>query len=321
MVSSIDNGRDFLAHHGVLGMHWGEHKVEPASSGAKANSTNPKPTSEPNHVKVDPHKDTKLNVGDYVTLGATGVAGVGFAGNVGHKSLRVHLDSRAIDKNTKSVDLGKDFLASKMDTSVPMGTVFHRVASTKEAEVNAPKYATYLKPDVLRYRNSWVTPGRSSTDAHYVTKMQARKDVKIASPESIKNIIEKELNNKQANGKTLREMLNEHPEYAYRLSEGGMFKNYNDREMAQAIVGHNRSNYWSDDVGKVTSDLMQKHGYHAVTDINNTGVGTRKHAVIVLDKEAFKVSSHKLGQTERFVAGIAKDRLAKAALRAAAKKL
>lgn len=315
-----------LAHYGVLGMHWGvRHDVSSSGNGpAAGNTTTARKSSATKTVHVSQHKDTRLSTGEKVALGAYGVAAIAVLGPVAGEAVttgvgqlgaplyaeQVQEDLKNIQKHTAGIDRGKDFLNNKVNTDVPVGTVFHRVASYKETEVNAAKYATYLEEDVLRYRNSWITPGRSNLSTHYVTKMTATRDVTIASPDTILKTLERELHTILDDGESLFQKFEKSSSRA-----GGVnaFVRGNAArtplEIADDIIFHNRLEIWADDVGKATAQIMQKAGYAAVTDINNTGVQSRKHAVIVLDKSAFNVSSKKLTQFERAAAGIAQKNI------------
>lgn len=338
---------DELAHYGVLGMKWGISK-DKLSSGRTRSSASPSPkakaavkkvatakktnTPAKKPVKVSASKDTKLEKGDKIVLGAWGVGAVGYAGlSYGPQVVGVlgaplyastiTKDLEKISKYTAAIDHGKDFLNSEVNTDVPLGTVFHRVASYKEIDVNGPKYATYLQDDVLRYRQTWITPGRFSFAKHYVTKMEALKGVTIASPDSILKTLETHLDDVLDDGESLlfkyTKVFDKQAYNTIKLADW----DHNARGISQLIVTHNRSEIWADDVGKATSEIMQKAGYAAVTDINNTGFGSRKHAVIVLNKAAFKVTSSRLSQAQRAAAGVARRRIAKLALKAAVSKI
>lgn len=323
MITDDSEVGKFLAHHGILGMHWGQHKAQPASTRSSASVK----TTAPKVVKVSTTHDTKMEKGDAIVLGTIGVGTVGYLGYAaGPEALGVvtaplyaptiKKDIKNIETHTATIDKGKDFLRSEVNTDIPMGTVFHRVASYKEKEVNAPKYATYLKDDVLRYRNTWITPGRGAHSKHYVTRMEATKSVTIASPDSIRATIEKEMHTKLSDGQTLHEKYIQH--HSGWLSKGEKIE---PELFSRDIISHNRQYVWGDGIGKATSEIMQKAGYAAVTDVNNTGSMSRKHAVIILDKEAFKVTSTRLASGERVAAGIVRSKIAKELLRAAAKKI
>lgn len=307
----------FLEHHGVLGMHWGIRHDKPSSG-----RTSSKPVNNHKTVTVSKNKDTLIKAGESVALGSGGIAVIGFAAHqnpvIGAPLYfsRISKDLENIKNFTARIDKGKDFLSDSKDTKLKTGAVFHRVASTVETHIDNPKYATYLAEDVLKYRNNWVTPGHSRYNPHYLTSMIATKDVKIASPDSILKVIERNLHSILDDGETLYQKT-------IRAIESNDLKEAfkNDPSLTTKYVrGWNVQNLWADDIGKATSELMRKAGYSAVTDINNTA-GSARHAVIILDKAAFNLTSRRLTEFERSAAIIARNRLARTALKVAVSKV
>jgi len=291
---------DELAHYGVLGMHWGIRKDDVKG--------------EPRVVKVSKNKDTELTTGDKVALGAGGIGaaviygGPEVVGRAQLLGLKKELD--AIARNTSAIDKGKSFIDDVIDTSLPVKTVLHRVASTVETEIDRPKFATYLAEDVLQYRKNWSNLNIDKPfQRSYITRMQATKPITIASPESILRELEKGLHSVLDDGDTL---VQKYAKLSNMAADDIAF--WTDpkyqKDLVSLIAQNNKSAIWADDISKASAEILRKAGYAALTDVWDTD-SIAKHAIIVIDNNAFTVTSKKLTLTHRVASGMATANITK----------
>lgn len=299
--------RVFLAHHGILGMHWGVRKERSASEEHKS-ITN---TSIKKHLSKT---ERNLLIGGGVTAAAVAILAAGLLSKntlEAHTLYKITLDELSkTSKFTDSVADGKRISESLEDTIVPKGTTFHRVSSKLETSIDNPKYSTYIDKDVLRYRKDWMTLSGDGKN-YFKTTFEANQDVKIASEASMSHLAENIMDNKIGQSdKTLRDLIIEahHSVSVYGVSDlNEFYGKMPAKDLAKRFVG-NAGGAWNDSASKVLLNELSKQGYGGFTDIIDTDV-LAKHAVVLINNDMFKTSGTLLTQKEREAASLAMQKL------------
>lgn len=288
-----DEGLDFLAHHGILGMHWGIRKLE-------------------SDIREGRKKQAIIESG--ASAAAAAILGTA-AFKIGKPIVQLN---NAVDrlseefmtapKVANAALKGHDLLNADTDIVLPKGTVFHRVASELENEVNNPKYATYFENDVLRYRKDWSALSGNGVD-HFKTKFEALDNAKIASRGTMHQVGLSILDKvPEEGGKTLRQLA---IDQAVEFQKQGwphkapdvfaLTKTYTEatpEEIVNHIIGSGNGGSWTGAAESRLVSALKKLGYAGFTDNIDTS-WLADHAVVLINNEVVKTSSSPLTSIER----------------------
>lgn len=287
MITDDSDVSIFLSHSGVLGMHWGHHKLQETS-----------PTNSPtqdNHHLTTKQRNELIIGGSAIVIGAV-VAGALFYHQVPISALAGEM--------SHIVNLGSAFKVTK-DIILPKNTDFHRVAGQLETSVDSPKYAVYSKRDMLKYRTSWSSIKGKTGKYDYRTKFTANKNVKIASADSLSNMAADLFKGTDAKSKLFQKQAADLPFFTTKPWVKAL---PTPEELGKRFSSASTTTDWLHPSQKTLLDYAKTKGYSGITDINNTG-SLAQHAVVLFNNEVFNTSGHKLTQTERNLASKAFQKL------------
>lgn len=294
MTNSLSQNE--LMHFGIPGMKWGRRKRDTVQEKSI------------DHKKLTP-KQKKIIIGSTIAVGI-GIAVVGavLLRPVVLKNLETKKVSELLLSDIKNSPKLADFLASGKksidgkildDIELPKGINFHRVAGNLETSINKPKYANYLKEDVLKYKGTFNKNGT----AKYKTIFEALDKTKIAGETTMADMATKlATRDSKINGRLRSEVIGSYRhQYNYDFMKE-KFKNASTSELAQTWVNLHSGKSWDSPVAKEFIAALKKAGYSGFTDTNDTFGELAGHAVVLINDSLVKTTGQLMSATERAAA-------------------
>lgn len=298
MTITVD---DFLSHHGVKGMHWGQRKAESTSStNSKAKSSSNRSGSS-NGLSDEERaaRKKKILIAAGITLGIGALAVTAIL--VRPKIINGIQVKQAADLLVKNFNTdpktestfkdGKNWVDGFLtkDVVLPSGTKFNRVASTIETEIGKhPKYANYRLKDVAEYQSNFNSLANNSQ--RYKTLIESTGQTRIAG---LDTMMKTAYNNASSNSKASGHMRSEIIAAYKGQSDFNLmrekFAKASDAEVAKRWLDIQLGDSWSSPVSQKFTDSLKKSGYAGLTDQNDSYGGSR-HAVVLINDAVVKLT-------------------------------
>lgn len=281
--------RDYeLAHHGILGMKWGQRNGPPYPLTSKTRSADENRSRRKGKSKTDSIKTFISTHKKEIIIGSAAAASVlalygGYSIYKGYglsKAFRTYGTSDLLTKTLNSYPKG--------DFTIRKNSKLQRVSSNPVEDFSkvGSTYVSYKFRDNQRYKSGFVNEVNVSGAKNFVHKLKPQKDMKIASPKTVAEIYLKLHPNEK--DQTFR----------FVTSPYSFNDKYSNDSLSKTISKRRRELY---------AELV-KLGYSGFVDIEDASKAKGSSPLIIINPSANinTDSVHSLGKVESIIAQILK---------------
>lgn len=311
-IASFSLDEDYLSHHGIKNMHWGEKNGPPYPlSKTKHNKvvrSQERKTARSNKDPFEQSKEKKSfnkDMAKRIAIGAgvtAALIGTGIVATYAVKNGKLYIPTQASE-----ITLGKlmdvDNLSDKRG-KLSKGMGLERISQAKTENYMTDGYsevkriyASYNDFDIAKYRNRLSEYSTIKNPKQYIHKYTLNNDIKIASEKDVAESVTKLLSDYTSYEDKLRSAIGIKDGAFYQIDEG-KYKRFMDNVFMD-------DKDWTKKFVRDLSKELEGKGIQALYDPNDYSSGFAKAPLILLDPtkslNITESSGRKLTKFDKFI--------------------